>query len=79
MFSLLELKTVVLDQGIPGVSPLHMALLFLLMFGVSMIPYALLYLSLRQNRPTVPEAASVQHGSFAKLAGWMHGPQPLHH
>ncbi len=77
MFSLVELKTAILDQGIPGMSPLDTALAFLLMFGVSMIPYAMFYLSLRKSAKA-PEAA---HGPFAKLTAWMHmhhHPQPLH-
>ena len=81
MFSLVALKTAILDQGIPGMSPLDTALAFLLMFGIPMIPYAILYLSLRQ-RPNAAEAAGAAHGPFAKMTAWMHAhrhPQLLHH
>lgn len=80
MFSLVDLQTATLDKGIPGISPIDTALLFLLMFGVSMFPYALFYWSLREKK--APEAAGAAHGPFAKLTAWMHmhrHPQPLHH
>ncbi len=49
MFSIVELKTALLDSGIPGISPLHMMLLFLLLAGVPMIPYLFLHRSLRHE------------------------------
>jgi hypothetical protein len=81
MFSLLQLQTATLDKGIPGISLLDTALLFLLIFAVSMLPYALFYWSLRE-KAKAPEAAGAPHGGFAKLTGWMHmhhHPQLLHH
>lgn len=75
MFSLVELNTATLDKGIPGITPVDTALLFLLMFGVAMFPYALFYLSLRQKPSAAPGAAGLTHGPFARLTAWMH----LHH
>jgi hypothetical protein len=80
MFSFVELKTAILDHGIPGITPLDTALLFLLLFGVPMFPYFLFYLSLREKK--APEAAAAHHRPFARLADWMHmhrHPQPVHH
>jgi hypothetical protein len=80
MFSLIQVNTATLDKGIPGITPLDTALLFLLLFAVPMFPYFLFYLSLREKK--APEPAGVPHRPFAKLTGWMHmhrHPQLLHH
>lgn len=82
MFSLIQLKGAILDSGISGISPLDAALLFVLVFGVPLIPYAIFYLALLEKRPRTPEAAGAGHGLLAKLTGWMHvhrHPQLLHH
>ena len=82
MFSLVELKTMTLDKGIPGVSPALMLLLFALMLALSMIPYALLYVSLREKKGA--EAARVSHvpGFAKRMIAWVHvhrHPELLHH
>lgn len=77
MLSLLQLQTATLDKGIPGISPADTALLFLLIFAVSMFAYALFYWSLREKT----KASEAHHGPFARLTGWMHlhrHPQPQH-
>ena len=78
MLSIIELNTRTLDSGIPGVSPTHMLLLFLMMFAVPMIPYAFLYLSLRDKRAPLPESTTKP---FSKMAAWMHAHSHpvLHH
>ncbi len=82
MFSIVELKTMTLDYGIPGVSPTLTLLLFALMLAISMIPYALLYVSLRDKKGA--EAVRVSHvPDFAKrMIAWVHvhrHPELLHH
>ncbi len=80
MFSIVELKTALLDSGIPGISPLHMMLLFLLLAAAPMIPYFFLYRSLRDEEGTAPKAAKTSHfhGFTARWLHWHHHPQPLH-
>lgn len=73
-----ELKTAALDYGIRGISPIEMVLVFGMMFAVSMIPYFLLYLSLRPRRTAEGLAA----GSIGKMSRWLHPqrhPELLHH
>jgi hypothetical protein len=82
VFSIVELKTMTLDYGIPGFSPTLVLLLFALMFAIGMIPYALLYVSLRDKK--VAEAVRVSHapGFARRIAAWVHvhrHPALLHH
>ena len=82
MFSIVELRTMTLDSGIPGVSPTLVLLLFALMFAISMIPYALLYVSLRDKKGV--EAVRPSHvPRFARrMIAWVHvhrHPELLHH
>ncbi len=68
-----------LDYGIPGISPIHMLVLFLMMFAVSMIPYLFLLRSLR-DAPKSRKAAAAK--SFAKMIEGVrihHHAEPLHH
>ena len=80
MFSIIQLKTAALDSGIPG-SQLHMMLILLLIAAVPIIPYVLLYRSLRDEEGTAPKAAKTSHlhGFTARWLHWHHHPQPLHH
>lgn len=78
MLSNVELQTTILDRGIPGVSPLGMLLTFAMMLLISMVPYFLLYVSLRPKRP----AAGPSTNFLNKIAGWLHyhrHPELLHH
>jgi hypothetical protein len=81
VFLLVELKPEILDYGIPGISPIHMLLLFAMMLAIPMIPYAFLYRAVRDKKK--PAAArSLQSSPFAKLAAWIYlhrHPQLLHH
>ncbi len=81
MFSIVELKTALLDSGIPGISPLHMMLLFLLIAAAPMIPYFFLYRSLRDEEGTAPKGVKTSHphGFTTRWLHWHHHPQPLHH
>jgi hypothetical protein len=82
VFSIIELKTTTLDYGIPGISQAHMLLLFLMMISVSMIPYLLLYLSLRDKSGKVPVSSEASTKPFRKMIAWMHAhrhPALLHH
>jgi len=49
VFSIFELKTMALDNGIPGISQTQLMLLFLMIVAIAMIPYSFLYLSLRDK------------------------------
>jgi hypothetical protein len=76
VFSIVELKATALEYGIPGVSPAHMVLLFLIAFSIPMIPYLLLYLSLKAS-PTLKLV-----NTFGKFTAWVHAhghPELLHH
>jgi hypothetical protein len=78
VLSIIELNTRTLDSGIPGVSPTHMLLLFLMMYAVAMIPFAFLYLSLRDKKVRVIESTK----PFSKMVAWVHAhrhPALLHH
>lgn len=80
MLSIVQLKTTALDVGIPGISQVHMLLIFGMMLAISMIPYFFLYLSLReQGRAPV----SRKHSPIVeKITAWVHAhrhPQLLHH
>jgi hypothetical protein len=66
MFSLVELKAATLDYGIPGISQTPLLLIFLMMLGISMIPYFFLYLSLGDKK----SEASTKHAG--KFATWLH-------
>ena len=86
MLSSVELKTAVLDYGIPGVSPAHMLLLFLMMLSISMIPYLFLFLSLRQEKVRASTSLRASPGftakPFRKMIAWVHAhrhPQLLQH
>jgi len=72
VFSIVELKTMTLDYGIPGVSPALLLLLFAMMFAISMIPYAFLFISLREKK--VAEEVRVSHapGFASRIAAWVH-------
>ncbi len=79
MLSIVELNTRALDSGIPGVSPTHMLLLFLMMLAIPMIPYAFLYHSLRNKQAPIPESTTKP---FTKMVAWVHAhrhPELLHH
>ncbi len=81
MFSIVELKTMTLDKGIPGVSP-TVTLLFALMFAISMIPYALLYVSLRDRKGAEAARVSQAPGFARRIVAWVHvhrHPELLHH
>ena len=85
MFSIVELKTATLDYGTPGISQTLLVLLFLMMLGISMIPYLFLFLSLRENQSRASllvKASHVTEKPFNKVIAWMHAhrhPQLLHH
>ena len=88
MFPIVELKATALDYGIPGVSPTLMLLLFGMMLALSMIPYAFLYASLREERGKASKALRVSHipefatRPFTKMIAWVHAhqhPHLLHH
>jgi hypothetical protein len=81
VFSIVELKTALLDYGIPGISPLHMMLLFLLLAGAPMIPYFFLYRSLRDKEARAPRAEKTSHlhGFTTRWLHLHHHAQPLHH
>lgn len=80
MFSIVELKTAILDYGI-SISPMHMLLMYLLMLLVPMIPYLFLYLSLRDEESSAPKAArAARMREFTTR--WLHihrHPELLHH
>jgi hypothetical protein len=72
--SIVELRTQTLDYGIPGISDVHLLLLFALMLAISMIPYFFLYRSLRDK--------VVRSKPVRKMFEWTHGhrhPHLLHH
>jgi hypothetical protein len=74
VFSIVELKTATLDYGTPGISQMVLLLLFLLMIGVSMIPYLFLYVSLGEKKPAVKRES--------RFTEWLHAhrhPHLLHH
>jgi hypothetical protein len=68
MFAILQLHSAVLDHGVSGISPLDLLLLFLMMYGITMVPYFFLYLSLRDRR----KEAEPRWMHFGKLGAWMH-------
>jgi len=68
MFAIVQLHSAVLDHGVSGISPLQLLLIFLMISGITMIPYFFLYLSLRDRRKrTEPRTMPLR-----KLGGWMH-------
>lgn len=75
MLALVELKTAVLDYGIPGISQMKMLLLFLMMLSVSLIPYFFLYLSLG-DEPGAPAKPLRVKPTRVKAHGH---PALLHH
>lgn len=79
MFPVVEFKAMTLDYGIPGVSPSHMLLFFLVMFAVAMIPYLFLYRSLR-DQPDKASKLSITKpiGEFLAVHAHQH-PEPLRH
>ena len=68
MLSIIQLNTTTLDSGVPGVSPTHMLLVFLMMYAVAMIPFALLYISLGNKKAPRPESTKPS----SKMAAWVH-------
>lgn len=75
MFSIIELKTTALDQGIPNVSPAHMMLFVLLICSVPMIPYLFLYLSLREEPSGQSMSSPILEfitKPFRQLIAWVH-------
>jgi hypothetical protein len=86
MFSIIELKATALDYGIPGISPTHLLLFFLLMFSVPMIPYLFLFISLRGKQARASMSLRVSRESTTKpwgrMIAWVHAhrhPELLHH
>ena len=84
MLALVELKATYLEGGIPGISPLHMLLIFMLALWGPMIPYFFLYLSLRdkEGKPSrASHALEFLAQPFGKMAGWIqaHRHPLLHH
>jgi len=80
VFPTVELKAAALDYGIPGISPTHMLLLFLMMLSVSMIPYLFLYLSLRDEQSRASRSSTAK--PFKSWTAWLHAhrhPELLHH
>lgn len=77
MFSLVELRTSPLHQGIPGVSPTHMLLIFLVTFAIPLILYAFMYHSLPNEQRRVARVLRV-----SPIRAWMQAhrhPALLHH
>ncbi len=82
MFAIFELKTMPLDSGIPGVSPTHLLLVFGMMYAIAMIPYAFLYLSLRDRQGRASLRPFPTTNPFRKMIAWVHAhqhPELLHH
>ena len=79
MFLIVELNTATLDYGVAGFTPILMWLLFAMMIGISMIPYAFLYHSLLEKR--AGHAREFAAGPWHKMTAWMHAHHPrlLHH
>ncbi len=73
MFAIVELKTAVLDFGIPGVSAVQMLLLFAMALWIPMIPYALLYISLRDKQANASRSLrpSTNHRPLRKMMAWV--------
>jgi hypothetical protein len=89
---IVQLKTAVLDYGIPGVSPAHMLVLFGVAFAVPMIPFLFLYFSVRGEKDSAPAAPKnsgakaagkpFETGEPFKMVAPLHvqrNPEPLHH
>jgi len=79
VFSIIELKTAVLDYGTTGVSPLRGVLLLLMILLIATIPYLILFHSLRVEEDKTSVRAPEP---FAKMIAWMHAhrhPHLLHH
>jgi hypothetical protein len=88
VFSIVELKATALDYGIPGVSPTHLLLFFLMTLAIPMIPYLFLFLSLREEKVRTalsPGASPILEFTakpFRKMSAWVHAhrhPELLHH
>lgn len=82
MLSIVELKTATLDYGIPGVSPIYMLLLFLMMLAIPMIPYLFLYLSLGGDKGSASPIVQPATNARRKIFAWVHPhrhPDLLHH
>ncbi len=79
MFLLVELHPTALQLGVPGISPLDMWLRFVMMLGISMIPYALMYKSFGTKSVAAPRPA--RPSLFHRMAEWMHAHRHpvLHH
>ncbi len=86
MFSIVQIKTATLDYGIPGVSPAHMLLLFLVALAVPMIPFLFLFFSLPGEKDSAPVSlknspAKSTGKPFKKASARVHVQNPglLHH
>jgi hypothetical protein len=84
VFSIVELKTMPLDSGAPGISQAHALLLLLMLFAIPMIPYAFLWLSWRhkQGKASMLLKPSLATAAFGKMMAWVHThrhPQLVHH
>lgn len=92
MFSLIELKTAVLDAGTPGISPWHAVLLLMMVVVIPIIPYILLSHSLEEQEdrealvapPSAPEPfvkMTARMHAWLHSHHWMHSHHPhlLHH
>ena len=80
MLTIVQLKTTALDIGIPGISQTQMVLIFGMMIAISMIPYFLLYISLRERAKAPVSAKHV--GFVERIATWLYvhrHPELLHH
>jgi hypothetical protein len=83
VFLIVQLQTAPLDAGVPA-SQMRWVLILLLMVVLPMIPYLLLYLSLREKNASAskPAKASLIREFARKIAASFHvhrHPEPLHH
>jgi hypothetical protein len=65
-----------------GFSQLRTALYFLIMFGIPIVPYLILYHTLPDEKSTWRSSPLPYKVSFSKMFGWMHlhhHPQWVHH
>lgn len=78
MFLLLQLKEMRLDSGTLGISQVDALLLFILILGITMVPYSFLVRSLGERKDGGRRSPSVLH----RALDWMHlhrHPELLHH
>jgi hypothetical protein len=84
MFAIVELKTAVLDVGIPGFSQVQVLLVFGGLLALSMIPYFFLYRSLadEDGGANVAAKAAPSGNRFGKVLERIHAhrhAELLHH